>query len=371
MKNKFYLEGKLELHEETADLKEKASKVIELPPEKDRQPDLLYFSAILVSSGENLNHAYFMPSELVAAESTIINKALDIEHSEKDIIGHLYQKCYIDKEGNPLDLAELASAETASLDTQDMHIAVAGIIYKARFPNLAAEVSSGKWQSVSMECYFQNYDVKIGDLILDRNEAEVLGLASNDDKVIGRLAKVIRNGKEIAEGKIARVLRGICFSGCGIVKNPANPPSVIMEVANEKLEATNSDEIIILSYDKVDNNVTSDSVETSNISDNISEEARDGRLDDSVGICVNYKRRDTDKDNNIVHEDWCSAYSAECSSFGRDTTDPNCLRNKNIRSIAKAAFKKLMRQRAALDRRKELLDGLKAALSEAVKTQSR
>jgi hypothetical protein len=366
MKNKFYLEGKIELNEETSDLKEKASKVIELPNGKDRQVDLQYFSAILVSSGENLNHAYFMPSELVAAENTIINKALDLEHSETDIVGHIFQRCFIDKEGNLLDLEELSSHETASLDTQDIHIAIAGIIYKSRFPNIASEVASGYWKSVSMECYYQNYNIKIGNLILDKKEAEALGLASTDDKVLGRLAKVIKDGKEIAKGTVARVLRGICFAGCGIVKNPANPHSVILETAKEKDNISDSDEIIVLDYDKIElsNKVTTESIETSINK----EESTNELLDDSVGICVSYKRMIKDKEDNILNNDWCAMYDKGCTSFSRDTTDPNCLRNKDIERLAKAALDKLFNEKAAKDKRKELLDGLKAALREAVKT---
>jgi hypothetical protein len=373
MENKFYLEGKIELHEETADLKAKASKVIELPAEKDKQPDLQYFSAILVSSGENLNHAYFLGSELVAAENTIINKALDVEHSETDIIGHLYQKCFIDKDGKLLDIAELASRETASLDTQDMHIAVAGIIYKNRFPNVAQEVADKKWQAVSMECYYQNYDIKIGNLILDKQEAEALGLASKDDKILGRLAKVIKEGKEIAAGNIARVLRGICFSGCGIVKHPANPASLILETANEKdIISKKEDSVIILDYDKLQTQEDSNNVTLNKIDSIVNiEEARNGNLDDTVGICVNYKRRVEDKEGNVINNDWCTAYEAGCTAFGNDATDPNCLRNQNIRRFAKAAFSKRAKLSADLDRRKELLDGLKAALREADKTQSR
>jgi hypothetical protein len=84
--NKFYLEADIKIEKETSILKEKASKVIDLPEGEDKQPDLQYFSAVFVSSGENLNHAYFMPSELVLAENTIVNKALDIEHQESQII---------------------------------------------------------------------------------------------------------------------------------------------------------------------------------------------------------------------------------------------------------------------------------------------
>lgn len=370
MDNKIYLEAPILIQEETANLKEKASKVIELPSDDQKQPDLMYFSAILVSSGENLNHAYFMGSELVSAERSIVNKALDVEHSEDDIIGHIYERAYIDKEGNRLDLTELSSKEIAHLDGQDMHIAIAGIIYKNRFPNIAQEVADNKF-CVSMECYYKNYDVKIGEMVISKNEAESLGLASTDDSILGKIAKVMKKGKELATGKITRVLRGICFSGCGIVKHPANPASIIMETANDKeIDTSSKQDIIILDYDKLeasDNNLTS--IENNNPL--TEEDARDGALDDSVGTCVNYKRRVTDKEGQIINEDWCTAYERGCTSFSRDTTDPDCLRNQDIRRFARAAVDKLLKKRASKDRRKELLDGLEAALREAVKTQSR
>jgi len=367
---KYYLEAEITLEKETADLKARASKVIDLPAEREKQPDLLYFSAIFVSTGENLNHAYFMGSELVAAEDTIINKALDVEHSEDEIIGHIYERAYMDKDGNPLDLKELASMETASQDGKEMHIAIAGIVYKNRFPNVAQEVSDNKWK-VSMECYFKDYDVKVGDLVLNKNDAEALGLASRDDSLLGRVAKVIKDGKEIAEGAITRVLRGICFSGCGIVKNPANPPSVIMETANEKEKEMANNEVIILDYDKLESddiNLTSDKLEEAN--DN-TEEAKDGELDDSIGICVSYNRRMYDKAGAIVANDWCSLYEESCTSFSRDTTDPDCLRNRDLRSSVEAALEETLAERAENDKRNKLLSGLKAALCEAVETKSR
>lgn len=367
--NKFFIEASIEVMEETADRKEKASKVIELPPEKDKQPDLMYISAILVSSGENLNHAHFMTSELVAAEGTIINKALDVEHLEQEVIGHIYERAYMTKDGEPLDIKELASKETATIDKQEIHIAIAGIIYKNRFPNIAKEVAEGKYK-VSMECYYQGYDVKVGELLLDPKEAEMLGLATKDDSLLGRTAKVIKKGKEIASGTVARVLRGICFCGCGIVENPANPPSVIMEVGGEKEKNVSEDgnDIIVLDYDKLeeDNNVTANKTDTYK-----KEESIDGLFDDTQGICVYYKRRIEDKDGNIEKENWCVAYEGTCTSFPRNTSDPDCLRNKNIVHLTKAAFDICQKRREAEDRRKELLEGLRAALREAVKTQSR
>lgn len=381
-KNKIYLKAEIKIEKETKDLKEKASTIIPLPSADDKQHDLLYFSAIFVSSGENLNHAFFLGSELVAAENTIVNKALDIEHSESDIIGHIYDRAFVNKEGETLNIDELSSSEKASLDKEDMHVAIAGIIYKNRFPDIAEEVANKKWK-VSMECYYSNYDIKVGNLILDKKEADFLGLAHENDKLLGRMASILKDGKEIAKGTVARVLRGICFSGCGIVKDPANPPSIILETAKEKeiVIESNTDDVIVFDYNKEksnesneNNKVTVDKVEGTVIEEKIKkdnvEKARDGLMDDTSGICISYKRRVYDKAGAIISEDWCSAYDTGCTSFSRDTTDPECLRNKDIRRFAKAYLKKLIKKRAQDDRREILIKDLTAALQEAVKTKS-
>jgi hypothetical protein len=358
--NKIYLEADIKLEEETPELKEQASKIIELPNVEDKQPDLLYCSAVFVSTGENLNHAYFMGSELITAEGTIVNKAMDIEHSEENVIGHIYKREFMDQSGNKLDLKELSSKEVAAQDSQSMHIAIACVLYKNRFPNFAKEVSENKWK-VSMECYYENFEIKIGQLVLDQKEAEALGLAATDSKILGTMAKVIKNGIEIASGTITRVLRGICFSGCGFVKNPANPASIVLETANTKDIGPN-EETIVLNYDELQNNVTSDTVEDTIIN---TEKAVDGSMDDTVGICVSYKRRLYDKAEKVIATDWCTLYEKGCTSFSRDTTDPDCLRYKEELQVAKARVKERFRKE---DKRKVLLHDLQAALGEAVKT---
>lgn len=367
---KVYLEAEIEIEEETSSKRKAVASVIKLPEGKEKQIDLLYFSAIFVSSGENLNHAYFMPSELVSAEGTIINKALDVEHSEEEIIGHIYERAFTDKEGKPLDLEELASRETAALDNEEMHVVIAGIIYKNRFPNLAQEVAEGKWK-VSMEAYYRDYDVKIGDLVVTKKEAESLGLASISDDMLGKVGKVIRDGKEIAAGAIARVLRQITFSGCGIVKNPANPPSVILETAKEKDKELDAEEVIIFDFDKlkpkvkakedeITNNVTSEEVEEES-SDELESENSDMQYKDTVGICVNYKRRVLSKQQELMHEDWCSAYEQSCTSFSRSATDPDCLRNQTRRAAA-ACVEELLAERATRDKRDQLLEKVQQLL---------
>jgi len=94
--DKFYIEADITLEEETEDLQKACAAVIDLPRNEDKQPDLQYFSAVFVSAGTNLNGAHFLPSELVKAEDTIVSKALDVEHKEEDVVGHIYDRVFID-----------------------------------------------------------------------------------------------------------------------------------------------------------------------------------------------------------------------------------------------------------------------------------
>jgi len=373
--DKFYIEADITLEEETEDLQKACAAVIDLPRNEDKQPDLQYFSAVFVSAGTNLNGAHFLPSELVKAEDTIVSKALDVEHKEEDVVGHIYDRVFIDDDNQKLNVTELANKEDANLDSEndDMHVVIAGVVYKNRFPNLAKEIADGDWK-VSMECYFASYDVKIGNLILTQREAEVMGLAYSDN-LFGKLAKVIKKGKEVAVGTLERVLRGIVFSGCGVVKNPANPPSVILETASEKNSKVSKD-VIVLDYDLLDENnkLTSNKVEadTSVITDP-SDETEEAELQykDTVGICVSYKRRvfaeePQGPDTEVVNTDWCTLYEKGCTSFSRDTTDPDCLKNQ-AKEAAKSYAKKLINKREESDRRSELTKQLNEALDKAGK----
>ncbi len=177
------------------------------------------------------------------------------------------------------------------------------------------------------------------------------------------LAKVIKKKAEIAAGEIDRVLREITFSGCGFVKKPANPPSVVLETAADKEVKADSDaDPIILDYDELEDdiNVTSDNTETS------SSEQSELQYNDTVGICVSYKKEvydSTFKDelSKIVHTDWCALYERGCTSFSRDTTDPKCLRNL-IWGAAVSCVEDYMEKRANDDRRAELLKNLEQKL---------
>ena len=265
IKHKFYLTASIiKIEQETPELKKEAASVIKLPNVVEQQPDLGYFSAILVSTGTNLNGAHFLGSELVKAANTVTSKALDYEHQETEILGHIYSSVFTTEDHQPLDLVELASIETASLDSSNMHIEIGCVIYKARFPELYKDIKDNKY-CVSMECYYSDFDIKVGNTIIPKATAASLGVDITDDSIYGRSTILVKDGKEIAAGKLVRVLRGICFSGVGIVENPANPASVILEAAAVHVDNT----LIIDMSEAASNNVTSKEVETTLITANV------------------------------------------------------------------------------------------------------
>lgn len=213
------------LRVETAALS-KAAKALALPAEEDRQPDLQYLTAIFVSSGMNKNGAVFLGSELCKASKTIAHKAVDIEHDERAIIGQITNSVYMDHAGKLIDPCSFVGDKVKAADMMDMDVAISAIIHKARFPEIADQILNGEWM-VSMEAYYRDYDVKVGDLIIPRDQASQLGY----DKLVGSVVRVKDGKKELGFHLVGRVLRDITFCGVGIVKSPANERSVILESA--------------------------------------------------------------------------------------------------------------------------------------------
>jgi rubrerythrin len=225
------------------EFKELAS-VLCLPDEKKRQVDLQYFTAVFVSSGGNLNYAYFLPSELLKARDSISQKAVDLEHMDRDVVGHIYDKAFVTaSKMEPIDPRE--ALKDPDVEKMDIHTLIAGVIYSNRFPEVSQEIKMGHWK-VSMECFYDSFDLKIGNVIIPKKEAEALGYA----EFVGKPVIVKSEGKEVCSDMMYRVLRGILFTGCGFVKNPANPPSVILEYAALKKQA--EEENLIVTLDNVE-----------------------------------------------------------------------------------------------------------------------
>jgi hypothetical protein len=346
------LEAEIELFEGTEDIRQEVASVVKFP--EDKTPDMLFFSGIFVSSGGNLNKAFFLPSELVKAHNTINNKALDVEHDESQIVGHIYSSAFVDRTGNKLDIDVLQSMKQDELENIDMDVMIAGIVYKSRFPELAEEVKEHKWK-LSMETYFQDYDIKIGDLIISRQEAEVLGLDSDD--VLGRVARVLKKGKEIAKGEVDRVLRSLLFSGCGLVKKPANPRSIILETAKKK-ESNETDLVVEMDLEiGLDNKEGKEAADIGIV---------DIRSQTSVGICVSYQKRVIDAAFNgpgakVLHENWCTLYDTGCTSSSRGADDPECIRYK-VTEVTTEYTKHKLDDLKDIDKRGNLLAQLKNLL---------
>ncbi|MCK5015698.1 MAG: hypothetical protein KAS32_01385, partial [Candidatus Peribacteraceae bacterium] len=202
------------------------SEALKIPSPEKRQPDLQYITAVFVSSGYNLNSAYFLPTELYKSRGTIAEKPLDIEHDQVKIVGHLYSSIFTYKDGSVFDPNELHETVGSDMDKVSMDIVSAMRLYKARFPELAEEVNEGKYK-VSMECFYKDFDIIVDNIIIPKLEAKSLGLV----EVVNNIITVVEGADKKGKHRVGRVLRGMLFSGCGLVENPANPDSIILETA--------------------------------------------------------------------------------------------------------------------------------------------
>ena len=89
---------------------------------------------------------------MVKAHDTIDNKALDIEHEETSIVGHIYSSAFVDRAGKKLDMQVLQEMNSEELEKMDIDVMIAGILYKSRFTELAKEVKDDKWKYLLLIC---------------------------------------------------------------------------------------------------------------------------------------------------------------------------------------------------------------------------
>lgn len=191
---------------------------------KDKQMDLAYLETILVSTGWNRNDDIFLPQYTWEARSTPINKKLNIEHDEDNIVGHMTGS-YVVSEGQVIP-------DSIEQVPENFDIVTTAVLYKIwqkqenveRMEKIIAEIGEGKW-FVSMECLFNDFDYGVvtpegKSILLPRTEATAY------------LTKHLRiyGGKGEYEGhKVGRILKNFTFSGKGLVYNPANPRSIILK----------------------------------------------------------------------------------------------------------------------------------------------
>ena len=194
------------------------------------QFDLYYLNSVLVSTGWNKNDDVFGRSDIWEARKTPEDKQFNFMHNEKDIIGHITSSMVLDEEGKAI------SEDTQPEDLPDrFDIITSAVLYnswgdpelRGRMDKIISEIEEGKWY-VSMECLFAGFDYALID---EEGNHKVLAR----DQASAFLTKHLRayGGSGEYEGyKIGRLLKSVAFSGKGLVSNPANPRSVIMNNIN-------------------------------------------------------------------------------------------------------------------------------------------
>lgn len=210
-----------------------AQKLIKAVASKDHPSETLYpMQDVLVTTGWNLNTDVFDNGETWIARNTPVHHPLNFQHNEKQIIGNITASQAVDDSMNPIN-DDLAVDELP----EKFHILNGSVIYRVwqdeehqkLIDQTIAEIPQGLWY-VSMECIFKGFDYAVirpdgSKSIIPRTEESAF------------LTKYLRqyNGpgvyKSEASGeefKIGRVLRNINFIGKGLVRQPANPDSVIL-----------------------------------------------------------------------------------------------------------------------------------------------
>lgn len=203
--------------------------------ESEKQKDLYYLNAILVSAGWNKNDDVFGVNELWAARNTPVNKQFNYMHDDTDIIGHITGSMVVDHNGKAVEDISDTEQMPAKID-----IITSAVIYKTwsdarmreRIEELTKEIDDGKW-SVSMECIFNNFDYAI---ISPNNEQRVLS-RTDESSFLTKHLRAYGGTGEYNGYKIGRLLRGFYFSGKGLVAKPANPRSIIL---NKEVNPFNS-----------------------------------------------------------------------------------------------------------------------------------
>ena len=190
------------------------------------QFDLYYLNSVLVSTGWNKNDDVFDREETWGARNTPEDKQFNFGHNEKDIIGHITSSIVLDQQGNVID--DSTSPENLP---ERFDIVTSAVLYNSwsdpelreRMTKVISEIEEGKWY-VSMECLFSGFDYA---LVNPEGKHKVLAR----DEASAFLTKHLRayGGSGEYDGyKIGRLLNNIAFSGKGLVGNPANPRSVII-----------------------------------------------------------------------------------------------------------------------------------------------
>ena len=207
----------------------------------ESHPDLFGYRAIHVSAGINKNDIYFDPTELWKARFTPAHKKVNFEHDDEFVFGHLVNSCAVD--------AALADVQDGVPESV-RHIITYGVIY-GKWNNVDLEkqvhaviqdIKDGKFK-VSMESLSFGQDIlcvpmeysNVKDYegikkLLDSGLATIIPNEQMTDEIKNSTRKYGGNGTY--NGKRVYIFaKDILFIGQGVVKNPANTDSIILDYA--------------------------------------------------------------------------------------------------------------------------------------------
>jgi hypothetical protein len=193
------------------------------------QMDLYYLKSVLVSTGINKNDDFFENVETWLARATPEDKPFNYEHDQDDIIGHITDCRVVGADGK-----EISDDTPVDGLPSKFHILTAAVLYRQcgaterqqRTDRIIAELPQNKW-FVSMEALFRGFDYVLVPQGGGVSQARVV--ARNEQTAF--LTKYLRayGGTGVYKDcRVGRVLRNITFAGKGLVRNPANPESVIL-----------------------------------------------------------------------------------------------------------------------------------------------
>ena len=194
------------------------------------QIDLYYLNSVLVSTGWNKNDDVFDTTETWIARNTPEDKQFNFMHDETDIIGHITGNAVMGPNGQKLS----DDIESANLP-ETFDIITSAVLYnswsdpklKSRMDKIIADIEDDKW-FVSMEALFAGFDYAV----ITPDEQHKTVARTQESAFLTKHLKAYGGSGEYEGHKIGRLLRNITFAGKGLVNNPANPKSVILNDTN-------------------------------------------------------------------------------------------------------------------------------------------
>jgi hypothetical protein len=188
-------------------------------PQLENQKDLMKMVSVLLSTGINRNDDTFLPSEVLPVRNTGAHKPVNLEHDPTKIVGHLIRTYATEKNGKKVPDGKRPKGKSFDITAES-------VLYSFLFPKLAKDIrqrSESDNLYVSVEVWFTEFDFLVGSKIIKRT-SETASVLEPKLRIAG--------GPGFFEGnRLGRVLRDVVIGGMGIVRDPANPESIVKSVS--------------------------------------------------------------------------------------------------------------------------------------------